>query len=578
MPDPAPQRDAILAALERLLEWPEIARSPQLGKFLDYVVRRTLDGGEQSIKAYSIAVDVLGRGEDFDPQSDPIVRVQARRLRSLLDEYYRTAGSGEAARIQLPVGRYIPEFILNATSEPDVEPAVPPWPTRPATSGRRGMPLSPFALVVIALGLALAAYSISTLGPRQRETTAAVGAIQRPSLTIVEFQNLAGAGSEGPAVSGLAIELVTDLEQFEDVDIRYGGSGAEAGPVAEMPASDYVLTGIVRPDGDLVQYSAILTDTRSGSVVWNDTIPVPAVEATATDVLDHVARRISLVLGSTRGPLHAKARQFLASTPSPQALTLYLCQVIFDGYRDTGGAGEAERASACITGLRETDQQEPIALAMSASLTAEYAGSGATTRASIEERFRIAEEGLERAISMVPLSSFIWEQRARLRQGMGNEAMARADFGSAIQLNPANADALVAYARLLALDGHLAQAEALANDAVDYAPEAPAWYRLVPALAALRDAHYTDAIVEAELYAQADRELGPILAIMAGQGAGDSAVVNRYLPQVLDVPAFRAKGVLTTLQQSIGDRALLDAISGALISAGVPVAALTQAF
>ena len=62
MTDPASQREAILTALERLLAWPEIARSPQLGRFLDYIVRRTLEGNEASIKAYSIAAAWPGSG------------------------------------------------------------------------------------------------------------------------------------------------------------------------------------------------------------------------------------------------------------------------------------------------------------------------------------------------------------------------------------------------------------------------------------------------------------------------------------------------------------------------------------
>ena len=56
-------------------------------------VEKTLAGDEGSIKAYSVAVDVFGRPQSFDPQSDPIVRVQARRLRTLLEQFYE---SGEA--------------------------------------------------------------------------------------------------------------------------------------------------------------------------------------------------------------------------------------------------------------------------------------------------------------------------------------------------------------------------------------------------------------------------------------------------------------------------------------------------
>ena len=114
-------REGVKRALERLLAWPDIARSPQLANFLRYIVDRRLSGDAQSIKAYSIAVDVFGRSPDFDPQADPIVRVQARRLRGLLDQYYRGPGADEPLRIELPIGRYVPEFIDSAT-EPSARP------------------------------------------------------------------------------------------------------------------------------------------------------------------------------------------------------------------------------------------------------------------------------------------------------------------------------------------------------------------------------------------------------------------------------------------------------------------------
>ena len=93
-----PPRAEIEAALERIQAWPGLARSPQLAKFLNYIVEAKLNGNEAGIKAYSIAVDVFGRPQSFDPQSDPIVRVQARRLRAALEEYYAGEGAGEAVR------------------------------------------------------------------------------------------------------------------------------------------------------------------------------------------------------------------------------------------------------------------------------------------------------------------------------------------------------------------------------------------------------------------------------------------------------------------------------------------------
>ncbi len=63
-----PQGERVRAALDDLLGWPPIARSPQLAKFLGYIVSATLEGRDSQIKAYSIAVDVFGRPASFDPQ------------------------------------------------------------------------------------------------------------------------------------------------------------------------------------------------------------------------------------------------------------------------------------------------------------------------------------------------------------------------------------------------------------------------------------------------------------------------------------------------------------------------------
>ncbi|MBN9022837.1 MAG: hypothetical protein J0H08_12255 [Rhizobiales bacterium] len=93
-------------------------------------------------------MDVFDRPQDFDPQSDPIVRVQARRLRTLLEQYYEGGGATADVQIHLPLGRYVPEFRTIAAA--DAESA--PREARPlmAASPRR---LSRF-LVNAVLGLA----------------------------------------------------------------------------------------------------------------------------------------------------------------------------------------------------------------------------------------------------------------------------------------------------------------------------------------------------------------------------------------------------------------------------------------
>ena len=568
---PAPERDQIVAALDHLLEWPEIARSPQLARFAAYIVGRTLDGEQQAIKAYSIAVDVFGRPADFDPQADPIVRVQARRLRALLDAYYAGEGAAEPVRIKLPVGRYVPEFELVA--DPAEKPAGPVAEDEPrlaAPQRQNGVTLSWFALATIALGAAAIAFSTATWQPRQAAQALATGAVQRPSLVVAEFQNLTGQGRSALPLSGLAIELVTDLEAFDTIDVRYDGAPAPE----PVPAAEFALSGIARVDADMVQYSAILTDTRTSDIIWSEVISLPLARASEPLALDEVSRRLSLVLGSTRGPVHAQARQFLASdTPIAGNENAYLCRVAFDLYRDTGSAETGERASACFAALPASEGEKAGVRAAKASLIAEIG-----TAETLADRYKTAETEMARAIAAAPVDGFVWEQQARLFETIGAIAQAEAAFGSATQLNPASADALAGYARLLAFSGRLDDARALADQSVSVPPNPPAWYFGVPALLALRDRDFPAAIAHAEIYATADRELGPVLAIMAAQEAGNSAVVNRYLPQVLEIASFRAAGLLPQLRKRISDAGLLGRIGATLAAAGVPPASLNAAF
>jgi hypothetical protein len=79
-------------------------------RFLSFVVSENLAGRGDRIKAYSIGVDVFGRGDDFDPSADPIVRIEATRLRAALSTYYEGPGAGSRVRILMPPGKYIPSF------------------------------------------------------------------------------------------------------------------------------------------------------------------------------------------------------------------------------------------------------------------------------------------------------------------------------------------------------------------------------------------------------------------------------------------------------------------------------------
>ncbi|WP_312366146.1 hypothetical protein [Ensifer sp.] len=102
---------AVRAALDRILADKEFRGSERHRKLLRYVVDEFYAGRSGKIKAYSIAVDVFGRPASFDPDADPIVRVEAARLRAALAQYYETAGDKVGLRIELAKGNYVPTFL-----------------------------------------------------------------------------------------------------------------------------------------------------------------------------------------------------------------------------------------------------------------------------------------------------------------------------------------------------------------------------------------------------------------------------------------------------------------------------------
>lgn len=107
----APRVDVVERHLEKVIVSAEMRRSKKLCQFLRFTVEEVLRGHGSELKEYAIGVGVFRRGREFDTGADPIVRVQARRLRSKLHQYYLAEGRDEPMRIEFPVGSYSPIFV-----------------------------------------------------------------------------------------------------------------------------------------------------------------------------------------------------------------------------------------------------------------------------------------------------------------------------------------------------------------------------------------------------------------------------------------------------------------------------------
>jgi hypothetical protein len=126
----------IRGQLDLILRSRAFIQSHRIRRFLQFVVEESLLGQPHRLKEYLIGLEVFDRREAFDPRVDSIVRVEARRLRYKLEEYYRTEGREDGVRVVLRKGSYVPRFEYR-TAGPASLPLAP----------RRTIEISPLALV-----------------------------------------------------------------------------------------------------------------------------------------------------------------------------------------------------------------------------------------------------------------------------------------------------------------------------------------------------------------------------------------------------------------------------------------------
>ena len=148
-------QEEVRAHLARILGSSGFVKADRLCRFLRFTVEAKLNGEGDQIKEYVLGREVFDRNGDYDPRVDSIVRVEARRLRTRLEEYYSGAGQTETVRIEFPKGSYIPlihpaEGTATGSSEPRVVPRK-----------RLGLWISGTALLVaLLIGVGLAGYRL----------------------------------------------------------------------------------------------------------------------------------------------------------------------------------------------------------------------------------------------------------------------------------------------------------------------------------------------------------------------------------------------------------------------------------
>ena len=217
--------DDVRRQLDRILCSALFSRSARMSRFLRFTVERALEGHGDELKEYLLGVEVFDRKSDYDSRIDPIVRVEARRLRSKLRRYYEGQGREDALIIEFPTGGYVPSFRLRGEA--------------PRHAGHE-----------------------------QPRTTIAV----------LPFANLSPDADNEYFSDGLTQELIHGLTKVPGLHVvawqsaaRLKGREDDIYAIGERLKVGTVLTGSVRRYADRLRIAAQLVDTSTGYYLWSET-------------------------------------------------------------------------------------------------------------------------------------------------------------------------------------------------------------------------------------------------------------------------------------------------------------------
>jgi len=226
-----PGPEQVCAQVERLLSSRLFTRSTRLCRFLRFSVEQTLAGNSGLLKEQIIGVEVFDRKPDYDPRIDPIVRVEARRLRAKLKAYYTSPGRGDPIVIGLPKGAYLPFF-----------------------KSRRGTAQKP------------AVPAIAAVGPVKK------------SIVILPFTNLTQSAGDDYFSDGLTEELILLLTRSPNLRVvawssasQLRGRERDLEGIRQQLHVGAILRGSVRRSEDRVRVTAQLIDSASGDYLWSET-------------------------------------------------------------------------------------------------------------------------------------------------------------------------------------------------------------------------------------------------------------------------------------------------------------------
>lgn len=517
---------------------PAFERAPVMRRLLDFLVRATLAGQGAELKAYTVAVEGLGRDANFDAQTDSYPRVQVGRLRRMLDAYYAARPPLAGERLTIKSGAYRVELTPVAEPAPVAavdEPLAPaPSPAAIARPRRR-------ARLLVALAL-LATVAIILLAARFTAMRAPARVADAP---VLELGPINASGPRATILARGARTVLADaVHRTWLVRVREAGT-----PGGER--ATYRLVGEADTTGTLGGWKVVLTlfDVRSGNQLWSQSASVAPGGLPLTDAL----RPMLSALIRPFGAIATHQRGLAGDAASASG---YRCMLAYDRYFRDRDPGQRDPVAACIARTIAAEPLSAPALAAASALELDPALGPDTP-----ERRTRASDFARRAVAADPNSAEaqLADARAAFRAGQCTRGGGIAD--RAVALNPYNPETIGLLGYLLS-NCDDPRAEPMLLTAIRLDPDVPVFYRVALVLEMIERGDVRGAIAISEttrppgegmtapyalLGAMTDAARGDLAAARADWAriAARSGKVaegpDAVLAQYLWVPMFRAK-------------------------------------
>lgn len=547
-------------ALERMLASEIFRDSPQLAAFLRFVTEAELRGESGRIKGYTIGVEALGRDKDFDPQIDPIVRVEATRLRRTIERYYAGPGAGDAVVITLSPGSYVPSFRYNAADLSSVVAAAV------IAGGRRKIRFA--GLVGLAVFVMVAGILFY---PRIADRWSA-GALQpgngMPVLVLQPFSVSGAPRTEAFPSVALIGKLRDALSRFDTLNTGLPEELAEAERKGTAPPIRFRLAGSVeyRDDGK-TDLRFRLFDAADNSQIWSQLYEDFAASGSRDAAEDAVVTGVVTVLAQPFGVIraHERNRYLSSGLGDPR----YTCIVESSESLRSFEPSQHRKAKACLERLTRIEPSFASGFAYLAVLyLREYQfdiGVAAGERASLDHALLLVREAIEKQ----PESSRGYQILSAVLFARREYAPSIAAAERAVALNRYDMTILSDYGGRLVMTGEVDRGLEILQRAAGYGTLRPSWYNFYLFLGlylkgdTAAAGHYASQITP-ERY-----PLGHVAHALAAHTAGDKEQSREALLKLVALrPAWR-DDTLGELRKLIGSEVIVATLANDLAAAGL---------